>query len=359
MTTPEQIDSEWVAMLALEALEVPESEDGLASDAAIASALRRAASFDAPTARQRLIGGVVAAVAPFIADRERLKVRVGDVLDRLLAHGDLLEVRKSELGTRRHILLRPPAFVMAGEVCFLLGVRPDGAPILADGDASTDLVNEGAIRKIRSRHGGIRELLIDAELQEIPIEQWIEAPPEIAAGELIGMFQGQLAEAPDSGGIEGIEILDPESNRDFYRGRFRAPTTGEVGIFVSKRPQQFGPSRWCIAEFEHGQTRKVIDLPLMGGLGRPTDEAWRLQAAIDRAAGHPQFARISDQADGKASLSFFGPLPSWARKRLDLLGAAVKGSPGALFAYRLDDAALAAESDFLSSRLWLRIEDAR
>ena len=125
---------------------------------------------------------------------------------------------------------------------------------------------------------------------------------------------------------------------------------------MSKRPQQFGPSRWCFAEIEDGLTRKVIDLPVMGGLGRPTDEAWRLQAAVDRVAGHPQFARVSGRANGQASLNFFGPIPSWARKRLDLVGVSVDASKGALFSYHFADSALAAESEFLASWLWLQIE---
>jgi hypothetical protein len=356
VTRAEQIDGERVTMLALETLGVPESEDGLASDSAIASALRRAASFEAPIARQRLVGSVVSAVAAFVPSPEALRAQVNDVLDRVIGHGDLLEVTKSELGTGRLILLRPPAFVASTNVCFPLGVRPDGAPILTDLEISGELAHEGAIRAIRTRPDEVRQILVGAGLQEVSIEQWIGAPAEIAAGELIGRYKARLAEASKVGEIEGIEILDPESDRSFYRGRFRSPSASDTGVFVSRRPQQFGPSRWCFAEIEHGLTRKVIDLPLMGGLGRPIDEAWRLQAAIDRVAGHPQLARVSDRADGEASLDFFGPIPSWARKRLDLVGASVKASKRALFSCRLADSALAAEAEFLASWLWLQID---
>lgn len=356
MTMAEQIDAEWVTMLALETLGVPESQDGLASDSAIASALRRAASFEAPIARQRLVGSVVSAVSAFVPNPEGLRAQVSGVLDRVVDHGDLLEVTRADLGAGRHILLRPPAFVASTNVCFPLGVRPDGAPILTDLDFSGELVHEGAIRAIRTQPDGIRQTLTDAGLQEVSIEQWVGAPAEIAAGELIGLYKARLAEAAKVGEIEGIEILDPESDRSFYLGRFRAPSASDTGVFVSKRPQQFGPSRWCFAEIEDGLTRKVIDLPVMGGLGRPTDEAWRLQAAVDRVAGHPQFARVSGRANGQASLNFFGPIPSWARKRLDLVGVSVDASKGALFSYRFADSALAAESEFLAAWLWLQIE---
>jgi hypothetical protein len=353
---PEQIDEEWVTMLGLEALGVAESEEGLGSEAAIAASLRRAASFGAPMARQRLIGTVFTAAADFVSDRDGLRDRIGEVLDRLIDHGDLLEVRKSGPGKRRSILLRQPAFVASGEIYFPLGVRPDGAPILSDGEVGAGLIHQGAVRVIRPGRPGVRQVLLDAGLQEVSIEQWVGAPAEIAADDLVGLYRSRLAEAPESGEIEGIEILDPESDRAYYRGRFRYPSPDQGGIYLARRPQQFGSNRWCFAEFQHGKTRKVIDLPLMGGLGRPTDEAWRLQAAIDLVAGHPQFARVGDRADGEATISFFGPLPAWARKRLDLLGRTVERSRGALFAYRLGDRDLAVESEFLLSRLWLRID---
>jgi hypothetical protein len=357
---PEQIDGEWVTLLGLEALQAPETDEGLGSEAAIACSLRRAASFGAPIARQSLIGSVLTAIADYVADHDELRTRIGDVLDRLLDHGDLLEVSKSDLGLgpRRIILLRPPAFVSSSGAYFLLGVRPDGVPILTDEEVTGDFVHHGPIRTIHPRYEGIHNVLRDAGLQEVSIEQWVSAPPEISAADLLSQYYARLMESPDSREIEGIEILDPDSDRGYYRGRFRHPSKDESGCFVSRRPQQFGPSRWCFAEFEHGTTRKVIDLPLMGVLGRPTDEAWRLQSAIDLLAGHPQLARVGDRADGQVSISFFGPLPSWAQKRLDLLGRSVEGFRGALFSYRLGVGDLATESEFLSSRLWLQIEGA-
>jgi hypothetical protein len=355
---PEQIDGEWVTLLGLEALQAPETDEGLGSEAAIACSLRRAASFGAPIARQDLIGSVLTAIADYVADHDELRTRIGEVLDRLLDHGDLLEGSKSASRPGRIILLRPPAFVSSTEAYFLLGVRPDGAPIIADEKATGDLVHRGPIRMIQPIQEGIHDVLLDEGFQEVSIEQWVSAPAETSAADLLGQYRARLAESPDSGEIEGIEILDPASDRSFYRGRFRHPSKDESGCFVSRRPQQFGSSRWCFAEFEDGTTRKVIDLPLMEGFGRPADEAWRLQAAIDRLAGHPQFARVGDRADGEVSISFFGPLPSWAQKRLNLLGRSDEGCRGALFSYRLGDGDLAIESEFLSSRLWLKVKGA-
>jgi hypothetical protein len=211
---------------------------------------------------------------------------------------------------------------------------------------------------INSKREGTFDVLLDEGLQELSIEQWVSAPPVVSATDLLSQYRTRLVESRDSGEIEGIEILDPASDRSYYRGRFRHPSEDQSGCFVSRRPQQFGSSRWCFAEFEHGATLKVIDLPVMGGVSRPTDEAWRLQAAIDQLAGDPQFARIGDQSNGQVTISFFGPLPSWARKRLDLLGESVHGLPAALFSYRLGDGDLAIESEFLSSRLWLKIKQA-
>jgi hypothetical protein len=80
---PEQIDEEWVTLLGLEALQAPETDEGLGSEAAIACSLRRAASFGAPITRQRLARDVFAATTAYVSDNGDLRARIGEVLDRL------------------------------------------------------------------------------------------------------------------------------------------------------------------------------------------------------------------------------------------------------------------------------------
>jgi hypothetical protein len=341
-------------MLGLEGLDLPDSEENLGAEEALAAALRRAASFRAPIPRRPLIGEVSTAIAPYLHEDGSLRDRVRGMLDRLIDHGDLLEARKEDSGTRRIVLLRPPAFVEAGDTYFLIGVRPDGAPILT-ADLEGRLARRGAVRMLRPASDETSQELLDAGLQKVSVDQWVGAPAPLPAPEFLAIYRARLAESPAVGEIEGLEILDPDSDIRFYKGRFRHPSAKDTGFYVARRPQQFGPSRWCLAELHHGDCEKVIDLSAMAGLGRPTDEAWRLQAAIDSALSHPQVARV-EGGPGERKISFFGPLPAWARKRVDLLGQQTDRSRGALFTYSATDADLTSLGDFLVESLWLRIE---
>ena len=79
--------------------------------------------------------------------------------------------------------------------------------------------------------------------------------------------------------------------------------------------------------------------------------------AMDVVRGNPQRYRI-DRADTAEAtvLTFFSPLPGWARRRLDILGELVAPRHG-LFAYRLPINELAEERRFLETRLWLATEE--
>lgn len=354
MNAPEQIDGEWVTMLGLEGLDLPDAEDGLGSDAAVATALRRAASFRAPIPRRALIGEVTSAIKPYLTDAEGVGDQVREMLDRLIDHGDLLEVRKGDSGTPRTVLLRPPAFVEAGDTYFLIGVRPDGAAILP-GESDGRVAKRGAVRTLGQVSDETSQELFDAGLQPVSVAQWIGAPAPLEAAEFVSEYRSRLADSPEVGQVDGLEIIGQGSDTRFYKGRFRHPSTKDSGLYVARRPQQFGPGRWCVAELQHGDCEKVIDFPSMAGLGRPTDEAWRLQAAIDFTAGHPQVARVEGDPDER-KISFFGPLPSWARKRVDLLGEESDRSRGALFTYDVANADFTSLGDFLNETLWLRIE---
>jgi len=51
---------------------------------------------------------------------------------------------------------------------------------------------------------------------------------------------------------------------------------------------------------------------------------------------------------------FFGPLPSWADRYLDVAGLPVIKSRGALFSYRVPNGARGATHQFLIDALWMQ-----
>jgi hypothetical protein len=56
---------------------------------------------------------------------------------------------------------------------------------------------------------------------------------------------------------------------------------------------------------------------------------------------------------GSRAIDFFSPLPSWAQRRLDLLGTPLLAGRGALFTYSLPADEVSEELDFLADRLWM------
>jgi hypothetical protein len=125
-----------------------------------------------------------------------------------------------------------------------------------------------------------------------------------------------------------------------------------------RRPRAYGADLWCFARLTNGSITQLIDLPLLGSLVPASDEAWRLQAAIDAVAGHPQRVRVRGGTDAEtAVLDFFSPLPSWAQRSLDVVGMPLLRGRGALFSFVLPANEVEQELQFLADMLWISTDD--
>ena len=95
-------------------------------------------------------------------------------------------------------------------------------------------------------------------------------------------------------------------------------------------------------------------MPLGLEIAPGADAAWRLQAAIDSLAGRPQrFAMRPASHEGASVLDLFSPLPSWAQRRLDVIGMPIMRSRGALFSYALPTVEVSEEIAFLQEMMWM------
>ena len=74
--------------------------------------------------------------------------------------------------------------------------------------------------------------------------------------------------------------------------------------------------------------------------------------AIDAERGNPQQFRIREQTDESFVLDLFSPVPTWSKRRWDLLGSPTEPSK-CLLSYRLASSDLTEETDFLVDNLWL------
>ena len=328
----------------------------LTSVEAIAGALRRAAGFLCPCTAPTLVRGVVRPLRGLVDDLATIKDLVGETLDAMIAHGDILEHRdiQGEPGCEAALLLyAAPAGFVAREsgTLILLGVvsdRPSAVP--DDIEARIEYVHH--LRRLNPRPGeDVRAELLQLGLLEISYRDWLNPPPRETCAQHVARLDRLLDAAQPSRDVPGLSLLDPTRGVRYYRGRWVEPST-QSGRFVARRSQAYGADLWCYLEMRNGNPERLIDLRAEGSRWRGCDEAWYLQMAIDAQRGEPQRFRIRAGPEDTPVLEFFSPVPMWARRRWNAVGEPVSAS-GCLFAYRLAEAELAEEMRFVGEALWL------
>jgi hypothetical protein len=347
------VSSAAVKAAAVETLGLNASLDVMSREG-LAVSLRRAASFLCPTSRSALTRAVVEVLSGLPGFGDLTEAEVEDLVEALVSYGDLLELPLDDAGRkRRQIFLGAPAWVQRGpNSALLIGVRPEGAPLVGD-EIEAAIEYKGHARFVRSTDSRqIKELLEPEGLIELQPNQWAKAPRRYPPAEVVVFYVTRLKATGPSGDIDGVRVLDPESRVTYYRGRWRVLKARDGGRFVARRPQAFGADLWCFAEVASGAVVKLIDLPLQSPLALGADEAWRLQAALDSVAGRPQQVRI--RSGGSSSIiDFFSPVPSWMRRRLDIVGTPLPGGSGALFSYLVPQNELGEEVRYLKEMMWL------
>ncbi|WP_395110610.1 hypothetical protein [Actinomadura sp. SCN-SB] len=299
------------------------------------------------------------ALCPVLPDDDKLsRDDLADLLDLLVSAGDLLELRQSGDLSGRLLYLGPPSYVERQRGQYrLLGIRPFGAPLISS-DLAGAVQYEGHARSIALAPAEAEAQLATLGLHKIRRKQWIRRPPEIGPGELITRFQDRLSAVAPAGAVEGMTVIDSAAKVTYYRGRWRPLAVSDSGLFVARRPQDYGADLWCVALVTEDAAVRLVDLPVDDPAAPGHDEAWRVQAALDAVGGRPQIFRagpcsgLGTGADWTVDL--FTPLPRWAERYLELVGMPIPRSTGALRSYRVPEAEMGGLADFLASMLWMR-----
>lgn len=348
--TPNDVATDAVAVLGLDVDAVD-----ITSVEALAAALRRAASFLCPTTPARLARSVDEAITGLPGYGDETTALIESTLNSLLSYGDLIELIVDEdEGRRRKLFLGPPSFVRRRSgACLLVGVRPEGAPLV--GDRLLPLVEyEEHVRLLPTEADSAADRLVSEGLAEFEVEQWLRCPRSQAPDDLIADCETRLDAAGSSGVIDGLRVLDPTASVSYYRGRWRDLREKDVGSFLARRPQGYGADIWCFVDVGRGEVRRGFDLPIHQELGLGADEAWRLQAAIDYTNGTPQLIRTRrSNRLGWSVVDLFSPIPSWMQRRLDIVGTPLLRSRGALLSYGVPDTEVLEEVEFLKDMMWL------
>ncbi|WP_337186389.1 hypothetical protein [Phenylobacterium sp.] len=317
-------------------------------------ALRRASYLLAPCSASDLIRFVAEPLSPLGDLREETEAELQD----LIAYGDIFEMRRidGDPWDTPNVVLRPapPAFVMRSKTqAFILGVGGDyPSPLPAELSASLDYA--GPVRILdcpddEDFAGHLREF----GLTQLGEQAWLRIPPVTSAADHVADWRKRLNAAPsNTSAVPDLEVIDPTCPPSFYAGRWRAPRQAEAGLFVARRPQVFGGKLWCVVELDAGQPTRLLDLHPSDVFIRPCDQAWRLQAALDAVQETPQQVVITEDA-ASTHLSFGGPLPSFAERKLALV-ATKSRAPQCLFRFSSSTGSLQEEIAFLQSILWMQ-----
>ena len=341
------------------ALGLPEAVDVPADDALIAALLRHSAGFLCPCSRATLRSSLLESLQLLDENTDNLPGRIDRVIEGLIVGGDLLELNDvatddpDAKGT--WVFAAPPSYVLRpGGSAFLIGVVPDHDTLLPP-TLSSRIVHEGVTRTIAPRPGeDLADELASQGLQELSEEAWLKSPRAEAADDMLAIMERRLESQPPSGAINELKIIDPERAITYYRGRWVEPKR-HSGIFVARRPQDYGAPIWCAVLLNEGAPERLVDLPISGSRWRGCDVAWHLQMAIDHCRGVPQLYRRHRVEEG-VRLDFFSPLPQWAERRLMIFGGPVPREKS-LMSYVLPAPEAEAEEDFLKDRLWLAPTD--
>lgn len=350
----QRLERDDVASRAVAILGLDPAADGLPSPEGLCASLRRAASFLCPASPRQIVDAVLDALTPLDLGIERDEV--AEALDRLIGAGDLLELRASGPGTRL-LFLGPPSYVEKQPGHYLLlGIRPNADMLVDEGSLGAFVTYESHTRTVVLDESSAVETLATAGLHRLAREQWANAPRQEAAAKVVEQASNRLRGARSPGQITGLTLIDSTTSVRYYNGRWRQPLPTDQGIFVGRRPQAYGAPIWCVVDLLEGVPQAVVDLPVDGSVAPAWDDARRLQAALDAHRGSAQVFRTvpTGQPGDPWLFDFFGPLPSWTERYLDLVGLPVGKSRGALFTYRVPDGAQTNTRAFLSGALWMQ-----
>lgn len=323
----------------------------------IAAVLRRIAASICPCPRDTVISTAKEAFIG-LGDAEATKIRVRDVLDRLVVIGDLLELGgTSTLASKAAddwLYCAPPTFVILEKWILVLGVEAEDQATLP-ASLRQHLQCRRELRVLQSENFEVmREQLLEAGYLEISKVAWMRLPQDRPAGKFLNEVIRRLDESGGQGRLEGLKVIGPANSSRNYAARWTIPD-GQSGRFVGRRPQAFGSPLWVFVELELGRPMRFLDLPWRGGKFRGCDHGWRIQSALDALSGSPQSYRITPRNGDIVHYEFFSPLPLWAERHLRIHGERVTAS-NALIVYELDRRADDDIDGMLQSYLWFKQE---
>ena len=316
---------------------------------------RRSAGIHCPCSRTTLRASLLECTDGLPAAYDFPPEAVDDAIEALIVGGDLLELNDVVIDDsdvrQTWVFAAPPGFVVrrSGSI-ILLGIVPDQDTFLPSKLAAR-VFHRGSTRILEPQPDeDIPRLLLALGLRQLSDGTWLKSPRPEDPTDMLSRHERLMAGQPSVTGVRDVQILDSARPVTYYRGRWTDPTK-QNGIYVARRPQEFGAPVWCLVELRNGESVRLLDLPLAQSRWRGCDAAWHLQTAIDHCRSTPQRYRRRMEGDG-IRFDFFSPLPQWSERRLMIVGRPVPRDR-CLFSYVVPANEADAEEEFLQRNLWL------
>lgn len=319
----------------------------------MAALIRRAAGFLCPCSRATVATAVVESLE-FLADPETLRDRVDAAIETLIAFGDLLELNQVTIDDPEAqgtwIFAAPPGFVkLRSGTVLLLGISRDESTPLPS-ELSDQVVYNRFTRLLPAGDKDQANALAAIGLTSHTEEAWTRGPHTTTPQALVDKIGSRLFSSSPCGELPEFTFIKPDMDVEYYRRRWGTPRH-ETGVFIGRRPQEFcREDLWGVVQLVNGVPTKFLDLPTRSRW-RGCDEAWYIQLALDAIRYIPQKYRVRAGQDGPY-LDFFSPIPSWAERRLAIVGQPAPREK-CLFSYRIPQTELKAQEEYLQKNLWL------
>lgn len=351
LITPNQVLTGARAALGLSV----DEEKQLIDDAMLAQLLRTVAWSHCPCLPLVLIREAERCLKGLVSVDDNVTDKLSQVLEILVATGDLLEpgqVTHADELPRGVLFPAPPSFAMlSDELAQLFGVAHedefDGLPELQG-----RVVHDGVSRRVMARpRETLHATLRMAGLRELSMQAWLREPTDEPAADYLVAARKRLKRAePADAFIDGLEIFNSTIG-GIYLACW-VPPSSNIGLFVARRPKAYGSHLWMLVELDGDHIVQTLHLPISGSMFRGCDEAWRMQLALDAVNGHPQQYRVR-RKEGSSYLDMLFPVPSWAHRHLLALGREAPRMQS-ICSYEIPELLLGEACSFLEKRLWLK-----
>lgn len=336
-------------------LGLPDQGDSSIDTVLLAALLRRSAGIHCPCSRSTLRASVLECTAA-LAEDDCISQCIDEMIEWITVGGDLLElddvVTEDTDVKQTWVFAAPPGFVVRPDdgTAFIFGVVRDQDAFLPR-SLSTRISYDRFTRYIKPRPDeNLADALQEQGLQQCSVDAWLKCPRAETSAKILSRVERRLERQPTAVAIANLEILDSARPVSYYRGRWVSPEN-QSGMFVARRPQEFGAPLWCIVRLECGRPSALLDLPFQKTRWRACDTAWHIQMAIDQRLGSPQRYHCCVEPRS-VRFDFFSPLPLWAQRRFMVFGNPT-ASKGALLSFLVPKSSAAEEEAFLQRRLWL------